>query len=121
MADPPCGSPGREDISDGKLDLDASLIRETREETGVALSPEHLGQALVVTDAARVVYLRPVHLRTAAVALCAEIAEFIAGQSDPELAGVVAVKDATDFDGQNVPPFVSNYLQWIAERQWLRQ
>jgi 8-oxo-dGTP pyrophosphatase MutT (NUDIX family) len=113
---PPCGSPTPSDFCDGKLDVDGSLIRETLEETGIVLAREQLGPALIITDEARIVYVRPVRLDVPASNLIAEINRFIANQPEPELESVKIVTSRNDLDEKTMPPFVSIYVKYAFGR-----
>jgi hypothetical protein len=108
---PPCGSPIPTDFVDGKLDIDGSLMRETLEETGIELSRPQLGSALLLTDEARIVYVRPVRLDIPASTLMTDINRFIANQAEPELARVEILAGQVDIPEKGVPGFVSIYVR----------
>lgn len=110
---PPCGSPTPSDYCDGALDLDGSLIREVLEETGITLAREQLNAGYIISDGARIVYVRPVRIATTASRLALEIAGFIADQPNSELDHVCFVKRAGDLDEMKVPPFVTIYVKHI--------
>ena len=80
------------------------------------LAREQLGPALIITDEARIVYVRPVRLDVPASNLIAEINRFIANQPEPELESVKIVTSRNDLDEKTMPPFVSIYVKYAFGR-----
>ena len=108
----PCGSIHSDDIADGKIDLDRSLIRETAEETGIFLSREELGPPILIFDGARIVYLRPIQLKQSGSELVRDVSEFINRGHEPELANVRLIRDERDLNPDSMPQFVLDYVRY---------
>jgi 8-oxo-dGTP pyrophosphatase MutT (NUDIX family) len=106
----PCGTPDPDDIADGKVDLDFSVRRELKEETGfdaVEFSAEP-GWTTVV-DGALIAQIKVLHAREDADALRTRILDHLARETQPELADIRIVRGAADFDPM-MPRFVSVFL-----------
>ncbi len=96
----------RDAASDGTIDLAASVWRELAEETG--LGPDDLvaGEGYYLTcDGAQVSLALPVTARLSTSDLMDKIDRHLAADPDPELAGIVAVREAADIDGLAMAPY----------------
>lgn len=111
LAYPPLGSPEPADVHDGRFDVDATILRETREETGIAVTRDALGPPLLIVDPPRMVVFRPVRLNRPAQAVVAEIAAFLAATPAPELSGTVLVRSIGDIDAARMPPYTIAYIR----------
>ena len=106
----PCGTPDLDDIAGGKVDFDASVLRELNEETGLQAADfaPHAAWTLAIDDeliAAIKVFRSPL----AAEPLRARILETMARQKQPELADILIVRSTADFH-PNMRRFVRAFL-----------
>ena len=106
----PSGTPDPDDIVEGKVDLEASVWRELKEETGltaaeVAAAP---GWSTVV-DGNVVAQIKTLHARETAETLRAEILAWLARENQPELADIRIVRGEKDFV-KAMPRFVTVFL-----------
>ncbi|MBI2715537.1 MAG: NUDIX hydrolase [Rhizobiales bacterium] len=111
----PCGTPDPGDIIDGKVDLEFSVRRELKEETGLdaAEFTAETGWTIVV-DGALVVAIKVLRSPLSAEALRARILERLARERQPELCDIRIVRGPGDFDAM-MPGFVTTFLaQWFA-------
>ncbi len=105
LAYPPCGTlEGRDIAPGGRIDLEGSMAIEAREETGLDLGEGHAGALWAVFEARRLSIARIYHFDEPAATLIARIEDFIAAEAEPELAGIVAVRDASDL-ARPMPPY----------------
>lgn len=106
----PCGTPDPRDIVDGKVDLDSSVQRELKEETGLA------GQDFAarpgwttVVDGALIAQITLLRSDEQAEALRARMLHHLARERQPELADIRIVRGPGDFDPA-MPRFVTAFL-----------
>ena len=103
---PPGGSLEPRDVrADGMVDVDACIATELQEETGLRVSDAELGPLLAISDGPRLCISRVVRFEHSSDRLASDIREFLAAESDPELADVVICRSAEDGRraGQLVP------------------
>ena len=108
----PAGTPDLSDVAQGQVDLEASVLRELTEETG--LSPEELSvdPDWVVVDAEPyLACMKVMRSPLSAAALAAEIERRIALQKDPELARMHVVRSLADLDPRRMHGFTLAFLQ----------
>lgn len=106
----PCGTPDLTDIVGGKVDLDASVRRELKEETG--LDAGELDAApgwTTVVDGALIGHIKLMRANEDAETLRARILAHVARETQPELADIRIVRGPADFD-PNMPRFVTAFL-----------
>lgn len=108
----PAGTPEPSDVVDGIVDLEGNMRREIEEETGltaqdIALQP---GWTLV-GDEARLACLKDVLVPLGIDEILARFSAFQAGQADPELAALVAVREPADLDAARMPRFMLTFLR----------
>jgi len=106
----PCGTPDPDDIADGKVDLDFSVRRELKEETGLdasALKAEP-GWTCVV-DGPLIVQIKLLRAAQPAADLRERILAHTAREKQPELSDIRIVRSAGDFDPA-MPRFVTAFL-----------
>ena len=109
---PPCGALHTDDVDDGKVDLDGNILREIREETGLALDRTELGPSILILDGAgRLVYVRPVKLQRPAVQIVKEIQSYLGHATNPELSEIIVVKGAADICETAMPSFTVAYIE----------
>ena len=108
----PAGTPDRDDILDGRLDLEGSALRELGEETG--LRPQEVrvepGFTLVF-EGPRLACMKRMAIDGPAEAVAARVAERLAAEENPELAGLHIVRSEDDLDATRMQPFTMEYLR----------
>lgn len=95
----PCGTPDLSDIVDGKVDLDLSVRRELKEETGLDLaefSAEPGWNAMA--GGSMIVLIKVLRAAQDAETLRRRILDTLARQRQPELADIRIVRGPSDFD-----------------------
>ena len=115
----PSGTPDREDITDGKVDIEGSARRELAEETGLDLAGLDIEPGFtLIHDAVRVCCMKSVRAPETAEALVARIHATLARETLPELARMHIVRREADFTPA-MPFFVTAYMRraFAAERQ----
>jgi 8-oxo-dGTP pyrophosphatase MutT (NUDIX family) len=115
----PSGTPDRDDVSGGRLDIEGSIAREVEEEVGL-VAADYRADAhwdCVCTGTA-VAMMRQLHVDMPADALLARLEVNLARQDQPELAGIHLVRDVGDLTAA-MPRFVTAYLerQFNAQRE----
>lgn len=106
----PCGTPDPSDIIDGRVDLDFSVARELKEETGLAIAA--LAPApgwTTVIDGSLIVHIKTLRSRLAADALKTKMLAHLASEAEPELADIRIVRGPADVDPA-MPAFVTAFL-----------
>lgn len=106
----PCGTPDPSDIIDGKVDLDWSVARELKEETGLDIA--EVAQApgwTTVIDGQLIVHIKTLRSPLAADALRARMLDHLAAEAEPELADIRIVRSPADVDPA-MPGFVTTFL-----------
>jgi len=106
----PAGTPGPEDIVDGKVDLEFSLRRELTEETGLDAA-EFAAEPgwTIVRDGTLIVAIKVLRAPLDAETLRARIVAWLARQRQPELVDIRVVRGRSDFDPK-MPRFVRAFL-----------
>jgi hypothetical protein len=107
----PAGTPDPEDIvGGGTVDLDGSVLREVKEETGLGEGDFDVqgGWTLVVARQ-RLALMKTLQSREPAGALRKRALAYLAGEAKPELADIRIVAGRGDFD-DTMPPFVTTFL-----------
>lgn len=106
----PCGTPDRDDVRGGHVDLADSASRELTEETGFALPPDAASDWILLEGEGQLAFLRPVRFAETADALLAKAEAHRRSEAVPELAGLHALRGPADGDRQRMPGFVRAYL-----------
>jgi 8-oxo-dGTP pyrophosphatase MutT (NUDIX family) len=107
------GTPDRHDVFGRRVDLRASVLRELREETGLAASEVALADNWIVVDAPpRIACLKPTRAAEKAAALKARIEAYLALEAEPELAGVHIATSSADIDWALTPRFLIDFLRY---------
>jgi 8-oxo-dGTP pyrophosphatase MutT (NUDIX family) len=106
------GTPDLNDVFGDRVDLNASVAREMREETGFSAdeAPVAAGWRLVV-DGQKIACMQERRLAISASEACAKAAAHIAGDPDPELARLHAVRSSADMDAARMPEFTQIFLR----------
>jgi 8-oxo-dGTP pyrophosphatase MutT (NUDIX family) len=111
----PGGTPDRNDVVAGRVDLAASLLREMHEETG--LGPGDFVPAPAwdaVMSGSRIALIRVLEAAQEAAALRERIRAHLARETQPELADIRIVRAPADLDDASMPDFVTAFLR----RMW---
>ncbi|MBN9048617.1 MAG: NUDIX hydrolase [Rhizobiales bacterium] len=112
----PCGTPDFDDLVDGRVDLDSSVARELREETGLLTAD--LAPApgwIVVSDGPYVALLRRFRSALSSDALRDNVRATLQAEPNPELSDIVMVRDRAGITNA-MPPFVQEFLRQILDR-----
>lgn len=109
----PAGTPEPADVqADGAVDLVGNILRELREETGLAPPDVALDEDwTLVFDGARVACMKRVRCRLDAAAMLARFAAFRAAERDPELDALVPMRSPADFQPERMPGFMLTFLR----------
>ena len=106
----PCGTPGPEDIADGKVDLDFSVQRELTEETGLDAADFAAEPGWTIAlDGALIVAIKVLRSPLDAETLRARILGWLKRQREPELTDIRVVRGPGDFDPR-MRRFVTAFL-----------
>ena len=106
----PCGTPDPDDIVDGKIDLDLSVRRELKEETGldVAEFEAEPGWTMVV-DGPLIAQIKVLRSNEPSAVLRERVFAHLASERHPELADIRIARGPADFD-RAMPRFVTEFL-----------
>ena len=106
----PCGTPDPVDIVGGAVDLDFSVRRELKEETGLDIT-EFTAEPgwTTVFDLPLIAHIKVLRSGDSADALRARILAHLARERQPELADIRIVRRVADFDPA-MPRFVTAFL-----------
>jgi 8-oxo-dGTP pyrophosphatase MutT (NUDIX family) len=108
----PCGTPDLDDVVDGRVDLDLSVRRELKEETGLEVNDFAADPGwMTVVDGALIMHVKVLRAAEPAQALRARVRDHIARQRQPELSDIRIVRGPCDLDAA-IPPFVAAFLTW---------
>jgi len=106
----PSGTPDPEDVVGDRVDLDGSVMRELKEETGLEeadVAP--LPGWHAVFAGPRIGMMKVLQSPEPAETLRARILSYLAGQATPELADIRIVRGAADLDAM-MPSFIPAFL-----------
>ena len=106
----PCGTPDPGDIIDGKVDLDFSLQRELKEETGLNIT-EFTAEPgwTVVADGRLLAIIKVLHSTQSTEVLQTRILAQLAREELPEFSDIRVVRGTSDFNPA-MPNFVTAFL-----------
>jgi len=106
----PCGTPEPADIVGGSVDLDASMRRELKEETGLDVT-EFIAEPgwTTVFDLPQIAHIKVLHSGEGAEALRARMLTHLAHEQQPELIDIRIVHGPDDFTPA-MPRFVTAFL-----------
>ena len=108
----PCGTPDPGDVIDGKVDLDFSVRRELKEETGCEASAFTVAPGwTMVTDGNLIAMIKTLCSRDSADALRARMLAHLTSEEQPELSDIRIVRGLADFDPA-MPRFVTAFLRY---------
>lgn len=107
----PAGTPDLDDLAGERLDLDGSVWRELREETGLGDADFAEAQGWsVVFDGALIACMKRLQSPLPAADLLARASAFLAREKNPELARLIPVFGPADIDA-HMPNFMRAYLR----------
>ena len=106
----PCGTPDPDDIIDGKVDLNLSVRRELKEETGLDVAEFEVepGWTMVV-DGPLIAEIKVLRSKESANVLYRRIHAHLASERYSELADIRIVREATDINPA-MPRFITAFL-----------
>ncbi|MGD0633069.1 MAG: NUDIX domain-containing protein [Beijerinckiaceae bacterium] len=108
----PAGTPDPSDARDGQVDLEANVLRELREETGIAPADVTVEAGWsVVFDGARIACMKRLLSPLSADDIVTGFKHFHAREQNPELAALVPVTSVAGFDESGMPGFMTAYLR----------
>lgn len=107
----PAGTPDLDDVSDGRLDIEGSVVREIFEETGLTSTDFQAdpGWYCVYTGPAAAL-IRILRVDMSGAALRDKMLANLAAQCEPELAGIHLVRSIGDLT-DTMPHFVTAFLK----------
>ncbi|TXM93720.1 NUDIX hydrolase [Methylobacterium sp. WL116] len=105
----PCGTPDLDDVRGEAVDFSGSAARELLEETGLRVPDGATEDWVCLRGEGQLAFLRPVRFAEDAAALIERMEIHALGEDEPELAGIVAVREAADIEAA-MPGFVRAYL-----------
>ena len=103
----------REDARpDGTLDLAGSVTRELGEETGLRVEELQVGEGwTALVEQGRIAFMREVGIDLPAEEARALMLERMRNLEEEELSDIVIVRDLTDTEKHDMPPFMRRYLE----------
>ena len=108
----PCGTPDLDDVVGGRVDLDLSVRRELKEETGLEVDDFAADPGwTTVVDGALIMHVKVLRAAEPAEGLRARVRDHIAREQQPELSDIRIVRGPRDLDDA-IPPFVAAFLTW---------
>jgi 8-oxo-dGTP pyrophosphatase MutT (NUDIX family) len=106
----PSGTPDRSDLDGGKVDLDFSVRRELKEETGLDASQFSAEPGWnTVIDGRLIVHIKVFRARETAEVLHARILDQLARERQPEFSEILIARGPGDFNPM-MPGFVTTFL-----------
>ena len=109
----PAGTPDPNDVIDGKVDLDFSVARELKEETGIDIADvAPVPGWTMVQDGQLIVQIKTLRSALTADELRVRMLAHLASEAEPELADIRIVRGPADVDSA-MPCFVTAYLRTL--------
>lgn len=106
-----CGTPDLNDLVDGRVDLDFSVARELREESGLDIAELAAEPGwTTVLEPARIAHIKVLRSAQDAHTLRARMLAHLAGERHPELSDIRIVRGLRDID-RTMPRFVTAFLE----------
>lgn len=110
----PAGTPERADVTDGKLDLMANVLRELAEETGVvATEIEVADHWTFIPSGQRLALMLKLQAREDAKTLRERIIAHFPNDPHRELSDIHIVRSLADVDEERMPPWIGAYFRHI--------
>jgi 8-oxo-dGTP pyrophosphatase MutT (NUDIX family) len=109
----PAGTPDRDDVVEGTVDLAGSVRREIEEETGLSDADAASEEGwYCVLCGPRIAFMKVLQAREPSVRLRERILRHLRSEHDPELADIVVARNHVDLDPR-MPPFVTAFLEYM--------
>lgn len=108
----PCGTPDMDDVGGARVDLAGSVLRELKEETGIA--PHEVATDdgwTIIFENGRIACMKIVRSPLTTQALASRVRDFLAAEKDAELSGVHIVRSRDDIRPGPMPPFIVAFLE----------
>jgi 8-oxo-dGTP pyrophosphatase MutT (NUDIX family) len=106
----PCGTPDPNDIVAGKVDLDFSVRREVKEETGIDASEFTVEPGwTTVVEGPLIAQVKVLRSTRTAETLAARMRDYLSREENPELSDICIVRSPRDFTPA-MPTFVTAFL-----------
>ena len=100
------------DFVDGMVDVDANMIREVGEETGLDISGLRRDPIYhLLSENGGTVIIRRYYVPMTAAEIFARIERFVASESDPEIEGPVLIASADDLPA-GIMPYMAEIVRW---------
>ncbi len=111
---PPAGSLELSDVGpDGRLDVFVSGVRELKEETGINVQSMTPDQTLVAWAGQQIAVMQVFSLDYSGHELVKEINDFIAAETQSELAKIQLITCIEDLDIRNTEPYAMQIAQYL--------
>ena len=108
----PCGTPDLDDVRGAEVDLEASVWRELKEETGFDKTAFNVAPGwMSIADGSLLVQIKVMRSHESAEVLQARARAHFVSERQPELADLRIVRGRDDFDPA-MPHFVTTFLDW---------
>ena len=108
----PAGTPDPNDIRGDRVDLDGSVLRELREETGLRAADGVADPGwTLLFDTYRITCMKRFRAQLSADALVRRIHAFLEQDPQPELARMHIIRGPADFEGLDMPAYMLVYLR----------
>ena len=107
----PAGTPDLDDLRDGKVDMDDSVMRELEEETGLTPADYKAGDYWdCVVVGATIAMMRILHTDISGEAIRTRIEANLAAQDHPELSRIHLVRGISDLTA-TMPRFITAFIE----------
>jgi hypothetical protein len=107
----PGGTPDRNDVNGGRVDLEAGVRREMEEETGLRTAEFEVDPGWhCLPSGPMIALLKPMRSKEPAAQLRARILDHIKSEQDPELAGAAVVRSLSDIQPA-MPAFIQTFFR----------
>ena len=104
----------RDVLTDGSIDLDASIVRELTEETGLTATDVSIAPGYIVTRRGALLAIsREIVSPLSSQELRARILSHIGDDPQSELVDAVIMRSTADFDGTAMHPYARQLLTWL--------
>ncbi len=113
----PAGTPDRDDIVGERVDLDASIIRELAEETGICVTAQMFSRGWrVVFDSQRIACMKIIDWPAPGSDLLAQVERHITSEAEPELARGYLLGARAQLSDARLPAFMTAFLEPLLPR-----
>jgi 8-oxo-dGTP pyrophosphatase MutT (NUDIX family) len=110
----PAGTPDENDLKDGTIDFEGSVLRELKEETGLSQNDVRLDPDWsVVFQGPYIACMKTIRSALTAAELVTRVDAFLAQEAAPELARLKPVFSPADLEPDHMPEFVRAYMQRV--------